>query len=93
MFRPPARGAPRGQWSAPVEDANVIQAQEATFEYVLAEAVFAVHPPTEVQHQFRKGILEKLQVAFAPEPLFGAVQEDVCPGVHGRIHVAEVPLV
>jgi hypothetical protein len=59
----------------------------------MAEAVFAVHPPTEVQHQLRKGAFEELDVAFAMQCLFGAVQEYRSPGMYRRIDVTEVLLI
>ena len=40
-----------GQRRAAVEDTDVVQSQEAALKEVLAKAVFAVHPPAEVQHQ------------------------------------------
>ena len=43
-----------GQRSAAVEDADIVQAQKTAFEEVFAKAVFAVHPPAEVQHQLCK---------------------------------------
>jgi len=42
--------ATRGQLCAAIKDANIVQSKEASLEEVLAEAVFAVHPPAEVQH-------------------------------------------
>ena len=40
-----------GERGAAVEDADVVEAEEAPLEDVLAEAVLAVHPPGEVQQQ------------------------------------------
>ncbi len=40
-----------GQRRAAVEDADIVQPEEASLEEVLAEAVFAIHPPGEVQQQ------------------------------------------
>ena len=54
-----------GQWRTAVKDADIVQSQEAAFKQVLAKAVFAVDPPTEIQHQFRKGALEELEIAFS----------------------------
>ena len=56
-----------GQRRAAVEDANVVQPQKAAFKEVLAEAVFAVHPPTEVQRSaFEK---DRLRNSRSPLPL------------------------
>ena len=45
-----------GQRGAAVEDADVVEAEEAALEDVLAEAVLAVHPPGEVQQQLVEGL-------------------------------------
>jgi hypothetical protein len=50
---------------AAVEDADVVEAEEAALEDVLAEPVLAVHPPGEVQHQFVECGLEEVQVHVA----------------------------
>src|SRR5271166_6531892 len=81
------------QRRAAVKDADIVQTEEATFKQIFAKAVFAVHPPTEVQHQLRKRPPEELEVALAFEGLLRAVQENRRPGVYRRIDVAEVPLV
>src|ERR1700733_6300430 len=43
-----------GQSRAAVEDADVVQPQKATFEEIVAKAVFAIYPPAEIQHQLGK---------------------------------------
>ena len=65
-----------GQRRAAVKDADVVQSKEAAFKEVLAKAIFAVHPPAEVQHQLRKRPPEEFQVGFALERLFRPVHED-----------------
>src|SRR5579863_2898956 len=65
--------APGGQWGAAVENADVVEPQKAPLEEVLAEAVFTVHPPTEVQHQLCKRAFEELHIALSFERLFGPV--------------------
>src|SRR5262245_66223688 len=82
-----------GQRRAAVKYADVVESKEAAFKEVLAKAIFAVHPPAEVQHQLGKRPPEEFQVGFALERLFRPIQEDRCPRVHGRVGVAEVPLV
>jgi hypothetical protein len=39
------------QRRAAVEDADVVEAQEATREDIAAFGILAVHPPVEIQHQ------------------------------------------
>jgi len=58
--------AAAGQGRTPVEDADIVEPQESSLKHVFPEAVFAVHPPGEVQHQLLKRSFEKVQVAFAP---------------------------
>ena len=88
-----SRWPPGGQRGAAVEDADVVEAEEASFEDVLAEAVLAVDPPGEVQQELVEGRLEEVHVRFAAQGLLGAVQEERRPGVDRGVHVAEVPLV
>ena len=85
-----AAGGKRG---AAVEDADVVEAQEAPLEDVLAEAVLAVHPPGEVQEQLVEGRPEEIEVGLAAQGLLGAVQEERRKGVDRGVHVAEVPLI
>ncbi len=85
--------AARGKRGAAVEDADVVQAEEAPFEDVLAEPVLPVHPPGEVQQQLVERRLEEIDVHVAAQGLLGAVQEERREGVDRGVHVAEVPLV
>ena len=82
-----------GQRGAAVEDADVVEAEEAALEHVLAEPVLAVHPPGEVQQQLVERRLEELHVRLAAQGLLGAVEEERRQGVDRGVHVAEVPLV
>src|SRR6516165_2323931 len=81
------------QRRAAVEDADVIKAKKAALEDVLAEAVLAVHPPGEVQQQLVEHRLEQFEICLAPQRLLGTIKKYCRPGVHRRVHVAEVPLV
>ncbi len=85
-----AAGRQRG---AAVEDADVVEAEEAALEHVLAEPVLAVHPPGEVQQQLVERRLEELHVRLAAQGLLGAMEEERGEGVDRGVHVAEVPLV
>ena len=80
------------QRRAAVEDADVVQAQKAAGEDVAPGRVLAVDPPVEVQHQPLERALQEPQVRPA-QLLLVLVQPERGPGVHRRIHVAEVPLV
>src|ERR1700744_4743401 len=85
--------AASGQRRAAVEDADVIEPEETAFKEVVAKAVLPVHPPTEVQHQLGKGALKEINVPLSRSTLFSPVQENGGPGMHRRIHVAEVPFI
>jgi hypothetical protein len=82
-----------GQRGAAVEDADVVEAEEAALEDVVAVGVLAVDPPGEVLHQLLEGVLQEGAVALAGAVLLQLVEEQGGPGVHGRVDVAEVPLV
>ena len=85
--------APGRQRRAAIEDANVVEAQEAALEKVLAEPVLAVGPPCEIQRELGEDACQELQIRFAAERLLRPMQEDRGPGVHRRVDVAEVPFV
>ena len=70
-----------GERGAAVEDADVVEAEEPPLEDVLAEAVLAVHPPGEVQHQLVERRPEEIEVRLAAQGLLGAVQEERRKGV------------
>ena len=81
-----------GERGAAVEDADVVEAQEAAGEDVLPLRVLPVHPPVEVEHQALEGARQELDVLPA-QVLLHLVEEERRPGVHRGVHVAEVPLV
>ena len=57
-----SRWPPVGQRRAAVEHADVVEAEEAALEHVLAVAILAVHPPGEVQQQLVERALQELEV-------------------------------
>ena len=81
------------QRRATVKDPDVVQPQEAALEDVVAGAVFAVHPPGEVEQQLLEGALEPVEVPLAVSGLLQPVGKDGGPGMHRRVDVAKVPLV
>ncbi len=52
-------GAAHGKGGAAVEDADVVEAEEAALEDVLVARVLAVHPPREGQEELVKDALEE----------------------------------
>ena len=82
-----------GQRRRAVEDADVVEAEKAALEHVLAEPILAIDPPGEVREELAERPLQEVDVAAAVQRLLDAVQEDRRPGVHRRIDVGEVPLV
>jgi len=81
------------QRGAAVEDAYVVQPEEATFEGVVAGAVLTIDPPGEIEQQLLEGALEPLEITPAAPGLLQAIGEDRGPGMHWRVDIAEVPLV
>ena len=85
--------AARGQGGAAIENPDVIEPEEAPFKDIFAEAILAVDPPGEVQHELVKRALEEVDVTRAAQGQLGLVQKEGGPGVDRRVDVAEVPLV
>src|SRR5262249_442337 len=81
-----------GKLSTAIEHANIIEPEKSAGEDVLALRVFSVDPPIEIQHQALKGTLQEAQVR-SPEFFFNVGEEQRRPRVHGRVYVAEIPLV
>ncbi len=72
---------------------NIIQPQKASFKEVLPRRSLRFTHPTEIQHQLGKRPLRSSISPSVFRGLFSPVQEEGCPDVHGRIDVAEVPIV
>ena len=73
----------------PVDGADVVQAEEAAAEEVVALGVHPVDPPGEVHQELRQQPGEEVGVA-APVDVPHVQRR---PGVHGWVRVAERPLV
>ena len=82
-----------GKRRAAVEHADVVEAEKAPLEHVLAEAVLAVHPPGVVQQELPERRPKEIDVRLAVQGLLGPVQKECRTSVDRGIHVAEVPLV
>ena len=72
-----------------VDRADIVQAQEASAEQVVAVGVLPVQPPREVHDQFLEHPLQELAVLAAVD----AVDPQSGHDVHRWIHIVEVPLV
>ena len=57
--------AARRERCGSVEDADVVEAEEAALEEVVPRAVLAVDPPREVEQELVEYALEPVHVAFA----------------------------
>ena len=88
LERPAARQRRRA-----VEDPDVVEPEEAALEEVAAVDVLAVDPPGEVRQQPLEDAREELAVALAADRGLALVDEQRGPRRHGRVDVAEVPLV
>src|SRR5439155_1841537 len=82
-----------GERRGAVEDADVVEAEKTALEDVLSLGVLAVHPPGEVQQELVEDALEEGAVRAPADALLDLVDSPDGPGVHGRIHGAEGPLV
>ena len=85
--------AAAGQRRRAIEDADVVQAEEAALEQVAVVGVLAVDPPGEVGQQAVEHAGQELAVALAPDLGLAFVDVQRRPGGHRRVDVAEVPLV
>ena len=81
-----------GKRPGAVENADVVQPQEAAREQVLAAGVLAIDPPGEIDQQLLEGAGEKTPVALAPRRGH-LVDPPAGPGMDRRIDVAQVELV
>ena len=81
-----------GQRLRPVEDPDVIEAEEPAGEKIVAVEILPVHPPGEVDQQFLKnaGKEDAISTTARARHLVHAPRG---PGVHGWIHIVERPLV
>jgi hypothetical protein len=78
-----SRRPPPGTGGAAVEHADVVEAEEAALEDVVALGVLAVDPPGEVEQQLVEHRLEEHAVAGAGGPLLDLVDAPGGPGVTG----------
>ena len=58
-----------GQRGAPVENADVVEAEKSPLEHVFAEPVLPVHPPGKVQQELVKCRFQELDVCLAAQAL------------------------
>ena len=72
-----------------VDRADVVQPHEAALEQVPAARVLQVDPPGEVDQQLVEDPAQEVEVAAAVD----GEHLQRGPGLHRRVHVAEVPLV
>src|SRR5262249_8106603 len=81
------------QRRASVEDADIVEAEEAALKNISAFGIFAIHPPGEVEQEFLEDAFQKQSVARATALFFNFVYTPCSPGVHRRVDVAEGPLI
>jgi len=67
--------------------ADVVEAEKAALEHVHAFGVLAVHPPSEVEHEFLEHAFEKSTIASSADLLFNFVDPPRGPCVNRRIHI------
>ena len=86
-------GATCGQGLRAVEEADVVEAEEAPLENVFAFDVLAVDPPGEVEEELLEDALQEVEVLPAVELALDLEDAEGRPGVDGRVDVTEVPFV
>ena len=82
-----------GQRGGAIEDADVVEAEEASFEDVIAGGVFAIDPPGEVHQQLVKAAFEEGEVGFAVQAAVDLKDAMDGPGVDRRVDITEGPFV
>src|SRR5207302_631462 len=81
------------QWRAPIEDADIIEAEEAALENIFPLGIFPVHPPGEGDEELVENGFQEITIAFAGLLLLDFVDAPRGPADHRRIDVAEIPFV
>src|SRR5262249_19037511 len=82
-----------GQALTAIDDGDVVESEEATFEDIVALAVDLVHPPCEVDEKFVETLLQKLLVADTVTFQISVVDAPDRPRMHRRIQIGELPFV
>src|SRR5580693_128286 len=82
----------RRKGSTAIEESNIVQPEEAPREDIPSLRILSVDPPVEIQHQTLKRTFQETQIRPA-QFSFNVIEIQSRPRVHGRIHVAEVPLI
>src|SRR5215469_2368015 len=80
------------EFRAPIKYTDVVQSEEPAGKNVSSLRILAIYPPLEVQHQPLEGTFQETNIRTA-ELRLNSVEKQSCPGVHRRVHVAEVPFV
>src|SRR6185369_10084916 len=80
------------EFRAAVEYSDIVEAEKASRKDVSTLRIFSIDPPIEVRHQPLEGPFQETNIGAAQLPL-NVEQQQSRPGMDGRVHVAEVPLV
>ena len=84
--------AATGQRVRSIKHPDVIQSEESAAEDVSSLDILAVHPPGEIQQQLLECPLQEKQVPLALL-VRDLVNPPHRPGMHGWVHIREIPLV
>ena len=76
-----------------VVNRNVVEAEEAALEEVIALAVDLVHPVGEVDKELVEAALQPRAIGGAAADAVHVVDAPDRPGVHRRVEVGELPLI
>src|SRR5207249_8677739 len=83
----------RWQGCTAVEDADVVQSQEATLKDVVSLAILAIDPPGEIEQEFVEDPLQEAAIGLSGRAFLDFIHTPCRPGMNGRVHISERPLV
>src|SRR3954452_7430979 len=81
------------EWCAAIEDADIVEPEEAALKDVLAIGVLAIDHPGKVEQELMEDALQKDGIAYAPAFLVDLIDAPGGPGMHRRVDIAEGPLI
>src|SRR5664279_4009002 len=81
-----------GQRRTAIKNAYVVESKKSAREHIASLWVLPVYPPIEIQHQSLERSFQEAEVGSS-QLFLNAVEEQCCPGVNGRVYVAEVPFI
>src|SRR6187431_361540 len=83
----------RSEFLGPVAEPNIVHPQKAAFKDVVAETVHFIDPPSEIEKQLVKTLLQ-VEIVFLAELLLFQLEDfQKRPRLDRRVHIAEFPFI